>query len=54
MINNNNMQKWMEKKTLKSKLMNHEQSYGSWLTLAHPLIPEILTPAGFDWLTIDY
>ena len=28
-------------------------TYGCWVTLAHPLIPEILSQAGFDWLTID-
>lgn len=38
---------------LKQKLMNHEQTYGCWITLAHPLIPELLAPAGFDWLTVD-
>ena len=39
--------------SLKKKLKKNEQTYGCWVTLAHPLIPEILTPAGFDWLVID-
>jgi len=26
---------------------------GSWITLAHPAIAEIMAKAGFDWLTID-
>ena len=43
----------MKNNILKKKLANHEQTYGCWVTLAHPLIPEILAPAGFDWLTID-
>lgn len=38
---------------LKKKLKNNEQTYGCWVTLAHPLIPEILAPAGFDWLVVD-
>ena len=43
----------MKTNILKKKLQNREQTYGCWVTLAHPLIPEILAPAGFDWLTID-
>ena len=43
----------MKNNILKKKLANHEQTYGCWVTLAHPLIPEILAPSGFDWLTID-
>jgi 2-keto-3-deoxy-L-rhamnonate aldolase RhmA len=43
----------MKIKSLKRKLLNKEQTYGCWITLAHPLIPEILAPAGFDWLTVD-
>jgi 2-dehydro-3-deoxyglucarate aldolase len=43
----------MKSNSLKVRLKNHEQTYGCWLTLANPLIPEILAPAGFDWLTID-
>lgn len=28
-------------------------SIGSWLTLAHPAIAEIMANAGFDWLAVD-
>ncbi len=38
---------------LKLKLNRNEQTFGCWVTLAHPLIPEILAPAGFDWLVVD-
>lgn len=43
----------MKTNTLKKALSRHEMTYGCWVTLAHPLIPEILSQAGFDWLTID-
>lgn len=43
----------MKLNPLKHKLKNFEQTYGCWITLAHPLLPEILAPAGFDWLTVD-
>ena len=43
----------MKKNPLKNALKNNQQTYGCWVTLAHPLIPEILAPAGFDWLTIE-
>ena len=26
---------------------------GSWITIGHPAVIEILSHAGFDWLTID-
>jgi 2-keto-3-deoxy-L-rhamnonate aldolase RhmA len=38
---------------LKEKLNNKELSVGSWITLAHPAIAEIMAMAGFDWLTVD-
>ena len=38
---------------LKKKLSNNELTIGSWITIGHPAIPEILATAGFDWLTID-
>ena len=28
-------------------------SIGSWITLGHPAIAEIMASAGFDWLAID-
>ena len=41
------------KKSLKFNINNDNLTYGCWVTLCHPLIPEILAPAGFDWLVID-
>jgi len=38
---------------LKEKLNNRELTVGSWITLAHPAIAEIMAKAGFDWLTVD-
>ncbi len=39
--------------SLKKALHQNKVTYGCWVTLAHPLIPEILAPAGFDWLAVD-
>ncbi len=38
---------------LKSKLVNNQLTIGSWITIAHPAIAEIMAKAGFDWLTVD-
>ena len=38
---------------LKGKLKNKEVTIGSWITLAHPAIAEIMAKAGFDWLVVD-
>lgn len=38
---------------LKSKLNKKELSIGSWLTIPHQAVIEVLSTAGFDWLTID-
>ncbi len=38
---------------LKQKLQNKELSIGSWLTIPHQAVIEILSTAGFEWLTID-
>lgn len=38
---------------LKSLLRQGKFSLGSWITLAHHSIPEIMARAGFDWLTVD-
>ena len=38
---------------LKTAFARNKQTYGSWVTLSHPLIPEIMSQAGFDWLCID-
>lgn len=41
------------KSPLKSKLRNNELSIGSWLTIPHQGVVEILGTSGFEWLTID-
>ena len=38
---------------LKSKLAQLELTIGSWITLGHPAIAEIMAGAGFDWLVLD-
>lgn len=38
---------------LKEKLINNELTIGSWITIGHNAIAEIMVNAGFDWLTID-
>lgn len=42
-----------KKSRLKSKLQGNELTIGSWLTIPHHSIVEIMSSAGFDWLTID-
>jgi 2-keto-3-deoxy-L-rhamnonate aldolase RhmA len=39
--------------SLKSRLQKRETTIGSWITLGHPAIAEIMAAAGFDWLTVD-
>jgi len=39
--------------TLKVKLQRREITIGSWITLGHPAIAEIMAQAGFDWLVVD-
>jgi len=39
--------------SLKQRLANNELTIGSWVTLGHPSIAEIMARAGFDWLVID-
>jgi len=41
------------KNPLKIKLRNNELTIGSWITLGHTAIAEIMAKAGFEWLTID-
>lgn len=43
----------MKNQTLKEKLRKRENTIGSWITIGHQAIVEILAEAGFDWLTID-
>ena len=38
---------------LKTKLKNNQLTIGSWITLGHPAIAEIMAQSGFDWLTVD-
>ncbi len=38
---------------LKRKLADLELALGSWITLAHPAISEIMARAGFDFLVVD-
>ncbi|MCF8072930.1 MAG: 2-dehydro-3-deoxyglucarate aldolase [Desulfarculaceae bacterium] len=39
--------------SLKQKLASGQLTLGSWITLGHPAIAEIMARAGFDWLTVD-
>lgn len=41
------------KSLLKAKLNNNKLTIGSWLTIPHQAVIEILGTAGFEWLTID-
>ncbi|MGD8777296.1 MAG: aldolase/citrate lyase family protein [Syntrophobacterales bacterium] len=43
----------MPSKSLKSKLAKCQVTLGSWITLAHPAIAEIMSGSGFDWLAVD-
>lgn len=38
---------------LKANLANKKLTVGSWLTIPHPSVVEIMGSANFDWLTID-
>ena len=39
--------------SLKNKLTKKKLALGSWITLAHPAIAEIMSCSGFDWLAVD-
>jgi 2-keto-3-deoxy-L-rhamnonate aldolase RhmA len=43
----------LEFKMLKEKLCQKKVTIGSWITLGHPSIAEILASAGYDWLVVD-
>lgn len=43
----------MHNKTLRKRILNNELTLGSWITIGHPNVAEILANAGFDWLVID-
>jgi len=38
---------------LRKRILNNELTIGSWVTIGHQSIIEIMASAGFDWLTID-
>jgi 2-dehydro-3-deoxyglucarate aldolase len=40
-------------KSLKERLNANELTVGSWITLGHTAIAEIMAKAGFDWLVVD-
>lgn len=39
--------------SFKEVLRSGGVTIGSWVTLAHPAVAEIMAKAGFDWLTVD-
>jgi 2-keto-3-deoxy-L-rhamnonate aldolase RhmA len=39
--------------TLRNKINSKKLTVGSWITLGHPAIAEIMAKAGFDWLVVD-
>lgn len=43
----------MKDKSIKSRIRKGDVTVGTWLTIGHTSIVEILCDAGFDWLTID-
>ena len=43
----------MNKDSLKDTLRRKQLAWGSWITLAHPAIAEIMARAGFTWLAVD-
>ncbi len=43
----------MKYHNLKEKLNNNELTIGSWITIGHTSVIEILSQANFEWLTID-
>jgi len=38
---------------MKHKIASGDLTVGSWITLGHPAIAEIMAKAGFDWLVVD-
>ena len=39
--------------SLKQKLKNNELTLGSWVTIGHPSVIDIMASAGFEWLVVD-
>jgi 2-dehydro-3-deoxyglucarate aldolase len=40
-------------KDLKNKLKNGKLTLGSWVTIGHPIVAEVMARSGFEWLTVD-
>lgn len=40
-------------KSLKERMRKREFTVGSWITLGHTSVAEIMSQAGFDWLVVD-
>lgn len=38
---------------LKNKLINNKLTIGSWITIGHPSVVDVMATAGFDWLVVD-
>ena len=38
---------------IKEKMRGGEPSIGSWMSMAHPSIAEILAMAGYDWVVVE-
>ncbi len=54
MYNNRiNQLNWLWQMSLKKALAENRVTTGSWITLGHPSIAEIMAGAGFDWLVVD-
>ena len=41
------------KNKVKKLLKNNKVTFGSWITIDSPIIPELFSGSGFDWLCID-
>lgn len=39
--------------TLKEKLQNNKLTIGTWITIGHPSVVEVLSTAGFEWMVVD-
>ncbi|EAI7253436.1 aldolase/citrate lyase family protein [Campylobacter lari] len=39
---------------VKEKLQNNKLTIGSWISIGHPCVVEIMSNAGFEWLVIDF
>lgn len=45
--------KQLKRNKLKNKLKDRKLTFGTWITIGHPIVAEIMANSGFDWLTID-